>query len=389
LQRVRLLIERDAKPVTMERRAAVSRRCTTTPLFPWLLLVLAAAGCGHVDVLALPAPLWAEPLKQQRPAPVFAFEDASLRIDQLQTKGSHNSYHRAPRWSVLRGFRYSHAPLEVQLQEQGVRHLELDVRYANGELRVGHAPIIDARATCVRFHDCIRQVKHWSKAHPLHVPVFVFVQPKEGLVGAELDDRLELLDREIGRVFSRHDLIIPSDIAQGFPSLRKAVMERGWPSLSSTRGKVAFVLFGQGRLVAKYARGRPCLEGRRMFAAQASAGAPHAVVLSIDNPVARQDDILRAVRDHLLVRTRADADARRDLRRRNAAITSGAHFIGSDFVDPELGWLDIGPEAPARENRITGRASRRGQRVVEMERAVWTGLQAREANSSGGATRVR
>jgi hypothetical protein len=336
-----------------------------------LSLVLCSAACGHVDVLALPPPLWADPPKAERNAPIFALEDAGLRIDQLQLKGSHNSYHRAPRWAVMRGFRYSHAPLEVQLESQGVRHLEIDVRYANGELRVNHAPIIDARSTCTSFHDCIRSVKVWSKAHPLHVPVFIFVQPKEGVVSAELDDKLELLDREIGRVFSRNDLLMPSDVARGFPSLRKAVMEVGWPTLASTRGKVAFVLFGHGRLVAKYARGRPCLEGRRMFAAHGSAGAPHAVVLSIDNPVSRQTDILHAVQDHLLVRTRADADAHRDLRRRNAAIASGAHFIGSDFVDPNLGWLDIGPEAPARENPITGREASRGKRVVEVERAVW------------------
>jgi hypothetical protein len=340
-------------------------------------------------VLALPAPLWADPPKSERAGPIFALEEAGLRLDQLQLKGSHNSYHRAPRWALSRAFRYSHAPLEVQLEAQGVRHLEIDVRYANGELRVNHAPIVDARSTCTRFHDCIRRVKLWSKAHPLHVPIFIFVQPKEGMVSANLDDRLELLDREIGRVFSRHDLLMPSDVARGFPSLRKAVMELGWPTLASTRGKVAFVLFGHGRLVHKYAQGRPCLEGRRMFAASGSAGAPFAAVLSIDDPVARQSDILHAVQDHLLVRTRADADTERDPTRRNAAIASGAHFIGSDFVDPHAGWLDIGPEAPARENPVTGRLATRGKRVAEVERAVWAGFNQTRKTPPASPTRVR
>jgi hypothetical protein len=354
----------------------------------WVAFALCAAGCGHVDVLALPAPLAAGPPKSQPDAPIFALEEAGLRLDQLQLKGSHNSYHRAPRWALSRAFRYSHAPLEVQLEEQGVRHLEIDVRYANGDLRVNHAPIVDARSTCTRFHDCIRRVKRWSKAHPLHVPIFVFVQPKEGMVSAELDDKLELLDREIGRVFSRHDLLMPSDVAGSFPTLRKAVMEQGWPALASSRGKVAFVLFGHSRLVHKYAKNRPCLEGRRMFVAGASSGAPYVAVLSIDDPVARQSDILHAVQDHLLVRTRADAGAQRSLTRRNAAIASGAHFIGSDFVDPHSGWLDIGPEAPARENPITGRAGTRGKRVVEVERAVWAGFN-RTRKIPPPATRIR
>jgi hypothetical protein len=355
----------------------------------WASLALWCAGCGHVDVLALPPPLWADPPKAEPSTPIFALEEAGLRLDQLQLKGSHNSYHRAPRWALSRQFRYSHAPLDVQLESQGVRHLELDVRYANGELRVGHAPVIDERATCKRFHDCIRQVKVWSKAHPLHVPVFVFVQPKEGLMSAGLDDKLELLDREIGRVFSRHDLLMPSDVARGYPSLRRAVIDLGWPTLASTRGKVAFVLFGHSRLVQKYARGRPALEGRRMFAADGHAGAPHAAVLSIDNPLTHQQEIARAVQAHVLVRTRADANTERDTRRRNAAIASGAHFIGSDFVAPDSGWLDIGPEAPARENPVTGRAASRGRRVVEVERAVWAGSHRTRKSARPTATRVR
>lgn len=346
-------------------------RCLIT-LALTLLAGSHASGCARrYDVLALPAPLWSPVMAEQRgePAAIHAFEERRLRIDQLQLKGSHNSYHKAPRVAVSPSFRYSHASLTHQLTAQGVRHLELDVRYSAGQLRVGHAPIIDGRTSCSQFHACIRAIKRWSKQNPLHVPVFVFVQPKEGLMSAGLDRRLGLLDREINRVFSRHDLLLPTDVARGFPSLRQAVMTVGWPSLDSARGKVAFVLFGQARLVHKYAGGRKRLEGRSMFVANASPGRPYTAILSIDDPVARQADIVHAVQDHLLVRTRADANLVRSVRRRNAAINSGAHFIGSDFVDPRHAWLDIGPEAPARENPMT---SARGQsrRVRESERSV-------------------
>lgn len=106
-----------------------------------------------------------------------------------------------------------------------------------------------------------------------------------------------------------------------------------------------------------------------MFVANASAGKPYTAILSIDDPVARHADIVHAVQDHLLVRTRADAGLVRNVRRRDAAIQSGAHFIGSDFVDPRHGWLDIGPDTPARENPVTS-ASAQSRGVRESERSV-------------------
>jgi len=208
--------------------------------------------------------------------------------------------------------------------------------------------------------------------------VFVFVQPKEGgLIGADLDQRLELLDHEIGRVFARRELLTPREVARGYPSLLSAVHELGWPTLEETRGKVAFVLFGAQRLVRKYARGRPALAGRLMFAAPRQAGAEYAAILSIDDPVAHQDAITSSVREHVLVRTRADAALVRDKRRRDAAIASGAHFVGTDFVDPRHSWLDLGPDTPARRNPVTSEGARRRERVLEIEKPTLARLSAR------------
>ena len=336
-----------------------------------LLGLVAAAGCVRRQLLALPLPLTSAAPHHAEGAPIFAREADALRIDQLQLKGSHNSYHRAPRFALTRTFRYTHRPIEEQLQQQAVRHLEIDVRYASGALQVGHAPIVDSRTQCKTFVACISAVKRWSAAHPQHTPVFVFVQPKEGLISAGLDRRVDLLDREIARVFSSRDLLLPRDVARDFASLREAVQRAGWPSLARSRGKVAFVLFGQPRLVAEYARGRPRLEGRSMFVATGAEGAPHAAILSIDDPRLRQADIERAVRARLLVRTRADAQLQRDPDRRRAAIESGAHFIGSDFVDPAQGWLDFGPDAPARQNPVSAGLKAARRRVLELAQEEW------------------
>ena len=106
-------------------------------------------------------------------------------------------------------------------------------------------------------------------------------------------------------------------------------------------------------------------------------GRRYAAVLSIDDPVAHQNDITEAARDHVLVRTRADSHLVRDQRRRDAAVRSGAHFIGTDFVDPKLAWLDLGPSTPARRNPITSEGGTARARVLEIERTPGAQLSAR------------
>jgi hypothetical protein len=323
------------------------------------------------DVMALPAPLTAAAVvAPAEEPPIFAREADALRIDQLQLLGSHNSYHRAPRFALTPRFRYTHRPLPQQLAEQGVRHLELDVRYAGGTLQVGHAPIVDAGTQCRSFERCLEGIAAWSRSQPGHLPVFVFVQPKEGLISAGLDQRVDLLDRAIARVFRTRELLLPRDVARQFPNLRDAVRSAGWPALEHTRGKVAFVLFGHTRLVREYARGRPRLEGRSMFVATRSAGAPYAAIMSVDDPRKRVGEIQRAVSEHILVRTRADANLVRRARRREAAIQSGAHFIGTDFVDPAEAWLDFGPDAPARQNPLSAGTGGTRRRVLELTGAA-------------------
>src|SRR5687767_11596773 len=81
-----------------------------------------------------------------RPAPggVEHPLDATLRLNQLQAKGSHNSYHIA-RDDASGPLDYTHAEIEEQLDAQGVRKLELDVWYdpACDRMDVVHLPVID------------------------------------------------------------------------------------------------------------------------------------------------------------------------------------------------------------------------------------------------------
>ncbi|HEX2125420.1 MAG TPA: Ca2+-dependent phosphoinositide-specific phospholipase C [Thermoleophilaceae bacterium] len=141
-----------------------------------------------------------------------------LRMNEIQVIGTHNSYHRelsgperAAHDAVYGGLpiydaflAYSHASLPNQLRRQGVRGLELDLfpdpaggLYANPLLRqrlsagpltdpewgrpgikVLHTEDLDYNTTCVRFVSCLRLVRRWSRANPIHLPLLVMLELK-------------------------------------------------------------------------------------------------------------------------------------------------------------------------------------------------------------------
>jgi hypothetical protein len=74
------------------------------------------------------------------------------------------------------------------------------------------------------------------------------------------------------------------------------------------------------------------------------------------------------------VRTRADADLRRDRERRDAALASGAHFLASDFVDPRYDWVELGRSAPVRCNPVSAPRACGPRTLAEVETLMWAGL---------------
>lgn len=318
-----------------------------------LSMLALAAGCAtKLPELASVSHLAERELPRSLLANI-ATPQPSLRLNHLQLKGSHNSYHVAPRIALSRQWRYSHAPLDVQLESQGVRQLELDVRYARGELFVTHLPIVDGRSTCKRLVDCLARVKRWSRANPAHLPVFVMLEVKDDLAPARLHGRVDAIDFAITRVFSRAELLTPEDVVGTSPSLRSAVMERGWPTVDESRGRIAFVMMGPRRHKRAYTENRPRLEGRVMFVAEGSTEHPYSSVLFYDDPIAQRAQIAAATKQNFLVRTRADAHQKRNERRRDAALASGANFISTDFPDPRFGWVELGGPSAGRCNPLS------------------------------------
>lgn len=318
--------------------------------------------------------------------------DSTLRLNQVQVLGSHNSYRAWPYPEVLAaltkvnaasaiGLDYGHQTLPAQF-DLGVRQIELDIwadpaggKYARPSLpttlgipapdpeimrkpgfKVLHEADIDTRSTCLTFVLCIRAVKTWSDAHRGHVPMMILVEMKDAAVTPATFDALEA---EIRSVMSPADLITPDEVRGNDPSLGHAVRTRGWPTLAAVRGRVLFMLDNEN-FAAVVLAGHPSLRGRILFAPSAP-GDGYAAFAKLNDPIADAARIEAALAANMLVRTRADADTLQarvnSTTTRQAALTGGAQFVSTDYEvpDPRFGPYTVKMPGgmPARCNPVT------------------------------------
>ena len=112
--------------------------------------------------------------------------------------------------------------------------------------KVLHAPVVDARTHCLALSDCFAQVAAWSRAHPGHAPIVIFVNTKEepfntpAIPDPPLYTEADLagIDADAVKAFGRAGVIAPDDLRGDATSLRAAALAGRWPSLEASRGKV-------------------------------------------------------------------------------------------------------------------------------------------------------
>ncbi len=266
----------------------------------------------------------------------------SLRLNQVQALGTHNSFHIAPAtapFNAVQAWQYTHSPLDVQFESEGVRQIELDVYVDANGIRVLHIPDFDFATTCPTLISCLGTVKTWSDANPQHVPIAIQVELKDEGFGQTPvlpwdGPALDQLDAEIRSVFAPGDLVTPDDVRQGRPTLSEAVTTLGWPTIDSARGKVLFTMDNGGSYRDLYRVGHPVLEGRVIFT-NSTVGAPDGAFVKLNSPIPDQAAIQAAVTAGYLVRTRADGDTvearANNTTVRDAGIASGAQWVSTDF----------------------------------------------------------
>lgn len=297
------------------------------------LLLLAA--CAEAPAPAAPA--WSYPL------------DDVLRLTDAQVAGTHNSYHLAPDPYVVAEWDYSHAPLDVQLAEQGVRQFELDVHQEDGEWPVYHVDTLDPDATCATLADCLDVVSAWSDANPAHLPITVLLEPKDDTGGDEITDwdGLEATIRAHGP-----DAVTPAEVRGDAATLREAVTTAGWPVLGTMRGRAIYALLDRAEKRDAY-RAR----GEGLLFLTPDAEDDDAALLLMDDPSAQ--DIAATVAQGFLVRTRADDGTQAesgDTTRLGLALESGAQLVSTDYPAPVDGlnyFVEIPGGTPARCDPVT------------------------------------
>lgn len=290
--------------------------------------------------------------------------DDVLRLNHVQARGTHNSYHLRPDPLFHPSHDYEHAPLDVQLSAQGVRQFELDTHAViDGAFDVLHIPRIDPRSSCLAFRDCLATLKGWSDAHPGHLPIVVWIEPKD--IGASPADgyevsvdRMHELDGEILAVWPRSRVFAPDDLRGPHPTLPAALSAEGWPTLGRVRGHIIFSLLDREAHREAYRAGSPNLAGRLLFVNPDGPDDPAAAFFKINDG---GSEAARArVAEGFIVTSNVDspdAPAAENASRRAAALDNGVHFLSSDLPSPraagDLDWLDIPGGSPARCNPVT------------------------------------
>ena len=323
----------------------------------------------------------------QTPGCQRAVIDRTVRMDQIQALGTHNSYKRAiapAEMTLLQasspksafGLDYSHPSLTDQLNA-GARAIEIDVmydpdggRYAdplllrmatqNGGttqpydtaamkkpgLKVLHIQDIDFRSNCALFVDCLKELKAWSDAHPDHVPILLTMNLKDDDVKApgtvhalKFDAKaMDALDAEIRSVMKPRDLITPDNIQGRYHTLAAAAAAHAWPKLGQARGRFLFAMDEEAPKIAIYQGARHSLEGRVMFV-NAKLDSPLSAYITLNEPLTDPASIRAALAAGKLVRTRADADTREarsnETARRDAAFAIGAQYVSTDYMRPD------------------------------------------------------
>ena len=282
-------------------------------------------------------------------------DTTSLRVNHIQVKGTHNSYHLKPIGPTIRAYDYSHEPLDTQAQQFGVRQFEIDVWWSPGQqLQVYHNQY-DSRTTCQTLQQCLQVLLEWSDSTPNHVPLTIWIEPKEWTWAAvddttviQAQDMLDDLEQEINSAWPEEKIITPDNVRGEHPDLSTAVTTTGWPLLDSSRGKAIFVLLGGGDLRTDYHSKFPNLENATMFTMSVE-NTPESAIFSNTNPIGDAEEIQALVEAGYIVRSRADdaeggeADTN-ETGRRDKAIEIGAHSISTDYptqVDGIEYWLDL------------------------------------------------
>lgn len=311
---------------------------------------------------------------EQPPPAACERPDDTLPLTAVQALGTHNSTHIEPETPLDDSHRYTQPPLPAQLDVHGVRQFELDLHYREGEgFEVFHLPVIDEVTTCRELTTCLMQLKLWSDAHPCHLPLMVWMEPKDQEMDALIEGLLPLIDRfdeledEILSIWPRERVFTPDDLRGDAATLPEAIADHGWPALGDLRGKVIFSMLDSGDHRAAYLEGSEVLAGRLLFVDASTPADPFAATFKIDDALEDGEALRARVTEGFLVTSNGDSASDTSGVRFAATVAAGAHYIATDRLQPNEGAPAAIPGgAPAACNPVSAPAGCTPQGVEDL-----------------------
>lgn len=337
------------------RRALPSLLSSYAPLF----LVTSLLACGTPEDPGPSMLIASVPIEKPGKPYHYRLDDV-LRLNHVQVRGTHNSYHVDTHNGEIDPWAYTHAPIYEQLDRLRIRQLEFDVNYDElAGLEVFHVPSVDTGTRCRRFADCLAEIRRFSDAFPGHLPLYIQIEPKDDLEPDVLERFFAAVEAELLAAFPRPRILTPDEVQGDALTLAAALKDHGWPVLSKLRGRVLFMFDARGAFRDGYTHGGRDLHQRLLFI-DSSPDQPFAAVSVLNDPKGDAAAIQRALAAGLLVRTRADSDTTEarvnDPSFGEAALRDSATFISTDFPEPVAPWtyrFEVPGGTPARCNPVT------------------------------------
>jgi hypothetical protein len=327
------------------------------PLLPLLPLLVLLSGCPSVsddDDSAAGRPF------DPGPSP-YSLDDV-LALPHVQAKGTHNSYHQQPDPVWHPSHRYTHDPLDVQLEQHGVRQFELDLHYRSGAgFEVFHLPSIDDETSCRALDDCLDTMRGWSETHPWHLPIVVWFEPKDEDADSldpeleELSGKWDEFDETLVSNLGRDRIVTPDEVRGEHATLPEA-LAAGWPTLGTMRGRFLFAMLDAGAARDEYLDGHPAAAGRILFPDSDGPTDPWAAMFKINDAAAEAQRVAELVVQGFVVTSNSgSADGDDNAEHWAASLAAGANFLSTDLpaVHPTDWFADIPDGAPARCNPVS------------------------------------
>lgn len=250
---------------------------------------------------------------------------AALRLEHVQMLGTQRSYHVASAMPHSKRWASTHAPLDVQLEQQGVRAFELDLHVDEDGVtfHVANLPGIDDGTTCETLESCLLTMWAWSQQNPCAHTLVLLLGGGDGLDARQIADHLGALEAAILRVWPRERLLTPDQVRGGTVCVDLAVRARGWPWIEATRGRLLVALKATGDVGSRYRALHPHLHGALAFVTGKVGETDVAIV---GDPGLTPEAAREAVAAGYLVAIYPSATATSS----QAALASGAQLVMTD-----------------------------------------------------------